>query len=59
MGRYIDDKGALYLRLDKQAAHGGRLQLGQYDTIHIKIRLRGSHKRPKDVKAVYEFLKIG
>ena len=56
--RYIDDKGALYLRIDKQAAHGSRLQLGRHDTIRIKIRLRKSPKRLEDVKAVYQRLKI-
>lgn len=36
----VDEKGNLYIRLDKQEAFHSNIRLGQIDPIHIKIRIR-------------------
>jgi hypothetical protein len=41
----VDEKGNLYLRLDKQEAFQGNIRLGQTDPIHIRIRL---HKKARE-----------
>lgn len=41
----VDEKGNLYLRLDKQEAFHGNIRLGQTDPIHIRIRL---HKKARE-----------
>lgn len=42
--RYLDEKGNLYLRFDKQAAYNKKLIFGQADPIRIKIKQKGSIK---------------
>ncbi len=49
--RHVDENGNLYLRLDKQAALRGRLELGYEDPIHIQLRL---NLRQKSVEKVIE-----
>ncbi len=39
LNQYLDNKGNLFLRLDKQAAFSGKLRLRQDDAIRIKIKL--------------------
>ena len=42
--RYLDEKGNLYLRFDKQAAYNKQLAFSQADPIRVKIRSQGSNK---------------
>lgn len=48
LDQYLDKEGNLFLRLDKQAALSGVLQLRQDDAIRIKIKLlRGNTDYPQ------------
>jgi hypothetical protein len=40
--RYLDEKGNLYLRFDKQAAYNQQLAFSQADPIRVKIKAKGS-----------------
>jgi hypothetical protein len=42
--RYLDEKGNLYLRFDKQAAYKKQLVFSQADPIRVKIKPKGSIK---------------
>ena len=44
----LDDKGNLYIRLDKQAAFMNKLRLQQQDPIKIKIRIKKSKRLSKE-----------
>ena len=37
---FCNEKGSLYLRFDKQAAHCGNLKLCREDPIHVRIRFK-------------------
>ena len=47
--RRMDDKKRLYLRLDKQMAFLGEIELGYIDPIHIKIKLNFYPKSFKEI----------
>jgi RNA binding exosome subunit len=47
--RYLDEKGNLYLRFDKQAAYKSQLAFSQADPIRVKIKLRSSIKHTNGV----------
>jgi len=57
--RYLDEKGNLYLRFDKQAAYHSQLVFSQADPIRVKIRSQGSIKHINSVNHVFtEFFTI-
>jgi RNA binding exosome subunit len=51
--RYLDEKGNIYLRFDKQAAYNSQLAFSQADPIRVKIKLRGSIKHINSVNQVF------
>lgn len=54
--RRIDDRGALYLRLDKQEAFLGQMKLGNMDPIRVTIRLVRYRKSLEETIAFYRSL---
>jgi RNA binding exosome subunit len=54
--RRIDDKGTLYLRLDKQEAFLGQMKLGNIDPIRITIKLFRFRKSLEETIAFYRSL---
>lgn len=57
-GIHLDDRGNLYLRLDKQAAYMNRIRLKQENTIKIKISVKKSKKISKELLCEY-YRRIG
>jgi len=53
-----DRSNSLYLRLDKQMAYEGNLQLGRYDPIRIKIRVSPRWIRSRSISSLCKELGI-
>ncbi len=51
--RYLDEKGNLYLRFDKQAAYNKRLVFSQVDPIRVKIKPKGSIKHINRITHIF------
>lgn len=51
--RYLDEKGNLYLRFDKQAAYNKRLVFSQADPIRVKIKPKGSIKHINRITHIF------
>jgi len=49
LSQFVDNDGNLYLRLDKQAAYLGEVQLKQQDPVRVRIRFQG---RPCTVETI-------
>lgn len=57
--RYLDAKGNLYIRFDKQAAYNKQLTFSQADPIRVKIKPKGSIKHISHITHVFpEFFTI-
>ena len=56
VSRRIDDRGALYLRLDKQSAFQGQMKLGNMDPIRITLKLFRRRKSLEETIAFYRSL---
>ena len=41
LGMHIDERGTLFIRLDKQGLVVGRLQLGERDPVRLRFKLEG------------------
>lgn len=55
---YLDDKGNLFIRFDKQSAFKNKFHLQQQDPIKIIIKIKKSKRLPKD--SIFEyFQRIG
>ncbi len=57
VSRHLDNKGALYLRLDKQEAFFGRIRLGRGDSIRVQIRL-SARRSLDDAISLYRRLNL-
>jgi RNA binding exosome subunit len=56
-GRRVDEQGRVFVRLDKQAAARGRLELSldpAHDVIKVSFRLRAPPRRPEALVAAVE-----
>ena len=51
--RYLDKKGNLYLRFDKQAAYNRQLAFSQADPIRVKIKPQGSTKHIDHIAHIF------
>lgn len=51
----VDNAGNLYLRLDKQCAYLGRVELNEADPIRMKFKFRLPHKA-NPIDAVYSYI---
>jgi RNA binding exosome subunit len=51
--RYLDEKGNLYLRFDKQAAYKKQLVFSQADPIRVKIKPKGSIKHINSIAHIF------
>lgn len=51
--RYLDEKGNLYLRFDKQAAYKKQLAFSQADPIRVKIKPKGSIKHINRIAHIF------
>lgn len=56
--KYIDSKGFLYLRFDKQQAYLGRVILGSSDAISLKVKLGFHPSSLVDLKSTLEKMVI-
>ena len=57
VNRHLDEKGALYLRLDKQEAFVGRMRLGRGDSIRVQIKLR-ARRNLEEARTLYRGLDL-
>jgi RNA binding exosome subunit len=57
VNRHLDEKGALYLRLDKQDAFDGKIRLGRSDSIRVQIKLR-ARRHVDDAMTFYRSLDL-
>jgi len=49
LGRHIDEKGAFFVRLDKQEMVRGRIAMGDSDAIRISFRLDGKGEKAEEL----------
>mgnify|MGYP001199309363 CR=1 FL=1 len=55
----LDNRGALFLRLDKQAAYCGKLQFSDSDPVRVQIKLLIPHKqRDRIIETFKEIINV-
>jgi len=47
LGSFVDEHGALYIRIDKQLLFEGRVGLSQLDSVRVKLKPKYRYKPPE------------